>query len=769
MPKQTIRNFSAQRLVPLVVSLLCFLSLLTVRASYPPDAIVEMKFTEGPGGGDGVTTVNWGAYAGLATFKDPALTNAIPAFSTNVPAGIYAPTVNSFSLDMGTFGAGTEGHAVDLVTTANPYGDSTLGAAAKLTVCGWVNVRMFSNRGQIAYALESVGGPGFSFGHNSVGALGLGINGNSVGAPISTFRLPTDAAAGSNNWIFVAATYDPALDADQLKYYIGRPDQLVYLDSAHTYAGGDITSSNIDFSGSLTIGNTSTVDPLRDTTSNAGNPLLRGLIDELKIYTNALSLDELQQAQINGPVTPVAASIIRQPSNKIASEGQSATFNVDATGSGLVTYQWKTNGVDVPSATNASLTLVDIDIADNNMQVTVGVSNAVGGVLSSATTLNVTLANSHLLYLSFGEGTERTTNSSISASSQNIYTVNVGAVGGGAKFRQQNSGNNGIGAGTYPVFSANVPNGPFAPNPAYNRYSLNMGDVRYTNFPAGLVSSQGNRYVDFTNSISSPANTLGSMNGLTICGWINAGSLTFRGNNAGMGSQIVFACAEPSRSGFALSHKADWSLQLSINEWPGGVGNRSFGYVPVVTDPDGNAAFPEDNWKFFAVTYDGTLTTDNLSYYYGDADTEVALDEGSPQTYDKGVITNTGPVTVGNCNGVTTLAGRTINGDNAAFFRGLIDELHVFSRVLTLEEIKQMQKAPALPSYLSQAEQGNNLVLSWEQGEQPMLPTLQLQSNTNLATGTWIDVATATNVNGSVRSLTVPKSDDAKFFRLHSR
>src|SRR5262245_24380016 len=119
---------------------------------------------------------------------------------------------------------------------------------------------------------------------------------------------------------------------------------------------------------------------------------------------------------------------------------------------------------------------------------------------------------------------------------------------------------------------------------------------------------------------------------------------------------------------------------------------------------------------------------------------------------NRGIITNTGPLTVGNCNSVTTLAGRTINGDNAAFFRGLIDELHVFNRVLTLDEIKKMQVAPALPSFLLLTPQTNNVILSWEAGQQPLLPAVQLQSRASFGSGSWADVTSLTNVSGSVRS-----------------
>jgi hypothetical protein len=189
----------------------------------------------------------------------------------------------------------------------------------------------------------------------------------------------------------------------------------------------------------------------------------------------------------------------------------------------------------------------------------------------------------------------------------------------------------------------------------------------------------------------------------------------------------------------------------------------------VVQGPDLNAVFPSSNWVFFAVTYDGTLSSQNLNYYFGTATNEVALDASSPQDYNRGTITNTGPLTVGNLNGVTALAGRTINGDNAAFFRGLIDELHIFSRVLTLEEIKTLQRAPALPAFLELSTATNNAVLAWEVGTGPLLPQLQLQSRTNLTTDSWTDVTNPTNVAGSVRSIALPLTGDSQFFRLRTK
>ena len=66
-----------------------------------------------------------------------------------------------------------------------------------------------------------------------------------------------------------------------------------------------------------------------------------------------------------GSVTTVAATltvtspvtITTQPSDTSASLGSSASFTVAATGSGPLTYQWRRNGVNLPGATAATLTV----------------------------------------------------------------------------------------------------------------------------------------------------------------------------------------------------------------------------------------------------------------------------------------------------------------------------------------------------------------------------------------------------------------------------
>jgi hypothetical protein len=83
--------------------------------------------------------------------------------------------------------------------------------------------------------------------------------------------------------------------------------------------------------------------------------------------------------------------ISQQPENVMECEGNSSTFIVNATGSGTLTYQWKKNGVDT-GVNSSSLTINNLQVADNNAQITcVITSDKCGGLTSNAATLTVIL------------------------------------------------------------------------------------------------------------------------------------------------------------------------------------------------------------------------------------------------------------------------------------------------------------------------------------------------------------------------------------------
>lgn len=107
----------------------------------------------------------------------------------------------------------------------------------------------------------------------------------------------------------------------------------------------------------------------------------------------------------------VAPSISVPPAAQTTTTGQNASFSVIATGTNLA-YQWQrsTNGgssfADVAGATNATLALTALALADNAQQFRVMVSNSAGSVTSSAAVLTVTAAPALArIIFSRGDGT----------------------------------------------------------------------------------------------------------------------------------------------------------------------------------------------------------------------------------------------------------------------------------------------------------------------------------------------------------------------------
>lgn len=88
-------------------------------------------------------------------------------------------------------------------------------------------------------------------------------------------------------------------------------------------------------------------------------------------------------------VSPAPPTITTQPSNVTVNAGSTATFNVVATGTAPLTYQWKKGGTAITGATSASYTTAATTLADNGASFTVAVSNAQGTATSNAAVLTV--------------------------------------------------------------------------------------------------------------------------------------------------------------------------------------------------------------------------------------------------------------------------------------------------------------------------------------------------------------------------------------------
>ena len=101
------------------------------------------------------------------------------------------------------------------------------------------------------------------------------------------------------------------------------------------------------------------------------------------VTSNAATLTVLYTAPV----------ITSQPVSVSAFQGQTVTFNVTATGSAPLIYQWLKNGVPIDAASTPTLTLSDVQPTDADTY-TVVISNAAGSVTSNPATLTLVYAPS---------------------------------------------------------------------------------------------------------------------------------------------------------------------------------------------------------------------------------------------------------------------------------------------------------------------------------------------------------------------------------------
>ena len=121
-----------------------------------------------------------------------------------------------------------------------------------------------------------------------------------------------------------------------------------------------------------------------------------GLIDEVAIYNRALSANEIQAIYAAGNAGMCRIPIITsEPQSQVGYLNQSVQFEVTAIPSSpILTFQWQTNGVPLPGATNQTLVLTNLQIS-NAGAYSVVVVNSYGSV-TSAPPATLTVNNASL-------------------------------------------------------------------------------------------------------------------------------------------------------------------------------------------------------------------------------------------------------------------------------------------------------------------------------------------------------------------------------------
>jgi uncharacterized protein (TIGR03437 family) len=134
------------------------------------------------------------------------------------------------------------------------------------------------------------------------------------------------------------------------------------------------------------------MDPSNNTAaafaSGISNPVDLKVANDGSLYYLARGSSSVFRVQF--PSTGIPPAITSHPSNQIVTQGQLATFDVAASGSTPLSYQWQRNTVNIAGANSSSYTLSSAVLADNGARFRCVVSNAFGNATSNEATLTVT-------------------------------------------------------------------------------------------------------------------------------------------------------------------------------------------------------------------------------------------------------------------------------------------------------------------------------------------------------------------------------------------
>ncbi len=149
-------------------------------------------------------------------------------------------------------------------------------------------------------------------------------------------------------------------------------------------------------------------------------------------------------------------------------------------------------------------------------------------------------------------------------------------------------------------------------------------DRAFDNTAASGMGSAGQKTGGYAYTSSAISSTIGGLESFTVTGWFKSDSVI--DNAAGL---VKFTASGSPNAGVYVYASNTGRLTLQVNDINGS-------YVP-------NSDYSiTDEWVFFAITYDGTKTSDNVDYYIGTSTESVSL--AYTATLDAGTVVaaNTG-------------------------------------------------------------------------------------------------------------------------------
>jgi hypothetical protein len=380
------------------------------------------------------------------------------------------------------------------------------------------------------------------------------------------------------------------------------------------------------------------VDP--SSTGTPQNRAFQGSIDEVSVFNRSLSGSEILALYRQGlQITTIPPIIVTQPLPSGLMEGRNASFNVIASGDAPLTYQWRKNGVNLSDIGNISgsgtpaLSVNNVLIANDAANYDVVITNLAGSVTSVVASLTVVVSNS---VLSPYETKVRSLNPlsywRLNEASGSPYSYDYwgGIVG-------VNEGSITLGV-----------NGPQPPD---------FSGIESTNTAASFLSIPG---ADVATGVS----LLNNRPAFSVIGWFQtAGTIGQRKGLFGQNDVCEF--------GF-LGAGTDGQAGLGFF--------TPRGSVPLINQSTNVIPF---NWYLIAAVASGTNVSVLLASTNGAGGIKVVQSTAS-HTATTNYGFSVDPVRIG---GGGIIDSQSVNPNN---FDGIIDEVAVFGRALSSDEISSL-------------------------------------------------------------------------------
>ncbi|MFL6333458.1 MAG: immunoglobulin domain-containing protein [Pyrinomonadaceae bacterium] len=286
------------------------------------------------------------------------------------------------------------GANASLLNSTSPYAQFTTGGTVSASSAMTVNT---DYRGTLS--LENTGSGvrvNYTLKDAATGAVVMTYSATQAAASFTQFDTAAfylSKASASANYNLVIKSADVSLSSGGGNN-AGDPPSITTQPVSQTVSAGANVSFTVAAEGTAPLSyqwqkNGSPINGATASTLNLTNVQGTDSGSYRAVVSNAAGVATSTTAVLNVLTGPVAPAITSQPASQTVVTGGSALFGVIATGTAPLSYQWYKDGSLIPGATSSSLSLSNVQHADEGGY-SVVVSNAVGTATSNTATLSVT-------------------------------------------------------------------------------------------------------------------------------------------------------------------------------------------------------------------------------------------------------------------------------------------------------------------------------------------------------------------------------------------